>query len=266
MQMQFDADDIEAWAVLSGDRNPIHFDRDAARRMDAADVVVHGMLALLPIKQRLGRSASGEGWVQFKALLKAPVLRDAPVALSVSDRNGRVTFKLVPETGAADHVIGNVRRVDPPDWSSDAERHALPAEEVDAWLQGFRSGLGEGYDDWVALDAMVFGDFIRNRIGEVFDRLGPELRLEQRLERIESLTSHLLVQTSHQIAFCGSLHALGDLPPSIHYQVDNIDLIESPGEAVGTLDLGVHVQDRHVMTITLGLMVKKLQTIEDDKP
>ena len=106
MQMQFDAGDIEAWAALSGDRNPIHFDREAARRMDAADVVVHGMLALLPIKQHLGRSASGEGWVQFKALLKAPVLRDAPVALSTSDRNGRVTFKLVPETGAADHVIG----------------------------------------------------------------------------------------------------------------------------------------------------------------
>ncbi len=266
MQMQFDAGDIEAWAALSGDRNPIHFDREAARRMDAADVVVHGMLALLPIKQHLGRSASGEGWVQFKALLKAPVLRDAPVALSTSDRNGRVTFKLVPETGAADHVIGNVRRIDPPVWASDAGRHALPSEEADAWLQRFRAGLGEGCDDWVALDAMVFGDFIRHRIGEVFDRLGPGLRLAQRLERIESLTSHLLVQTSHQIAFCASLHAMGDLLPSIHYQVDNIDLIESPGEAVGTLDLGVHLQDRHVMTITLGLMVKKLQSIEDDKP
>ena len=51
MDLRFDSHDIEAWARLSGDRNPIHFDREAALRMNAADVVVHGMLAMLPIKQ-----------------------------------------------------------------------------------------------------------------------------------------------------------------------------------------------------------------------
>lgn len=260
MELRFDAQAIEDWARLSGDRNPIHFDREAARRMDAADVVVHGMLALLPVKQRLGRTAGDDGgqWVQFKARLKAPVLRDVPVTLALGDRNGRVTFKLLAETGAAEHVIGNVQRVDAPEWTSDAPRHALPAGDAEAWLHRFREGLGQGFDDWVALDAMVFGDFIQHRIGAVFERLGPEQRVPQ--PRIEHLTSHLLLQTSHQIAFCDSLRACGELSPAIDYQIDHIDLIESPGEAVGTLDLGVRMQGRHVMTITLGLMVRKLPT------
>ncbi|WHH51277.1 MaoC family dehydratase [Pseudomonas sp. Ap32] len=99
MQWQFGPEQIEAWADLSGDRNPIHFDLEAARRMDAADVVVHGMLALLPIKHQMGRVAEGrdEDWVQFKALLKAPVLRNCPVALATRPRSASTAFTLRSE-------------------------------------------------------------------------------------------------------------------------------------------------------------------------
>ena len=264
MDLRFDSHDIEAWARLSGDRNPIHFDREAALRMNAADVVVHGMLAMLPIKQALGRAAAAEPgqdaapWIHFKSLLKAPVLRDRDVSLALVPRVGRTAFKLRPCTGDAEHFIGSARRIEPPAWDSDAQRITLPVGETAAWLHQFEGGLGKQLDRWVALDALVFGDFVRYRLGTVFDRLGPALRLDDPLDLIHALTSHLLVQTTHQTVFAGELCLAGALPPVVDYQIDNIDLVESDDEAVGTLELGVHLQQRHVMTITLGLMIRKL--------
>lgn len=262
MQLQFGAEQIEAWAGLSGDRNPIHFDREAARRMDAADVVVHGMLALLPIKHRMGsvNEVLPQDWMQFKALLKAPVLRDSPVALSTSDRAGATGFKLLSSSGSSEHVIGHVRIVEAPVWLSTTPGFVLARTDVATWLAQFRDDLGQGFDDWVALDALIFSHFIRHHLGVVFDYLSPQFHQEQRPGRLEDLSDHLVVQTSHQITFCTSLRVLGELQTDIRCEIDNINLIESPGKAVGTIDLGVHVSDRHVMTITLGLMVKKLPT------
>ncbi|NIJ68422.1 MaoC/PaaZ C-terminal domain-containing protein [Xanthomonas sp. 60] len=264
MDLRFDSQAIEDWARLSGDRNPIHFDRAAARRMHAADVVVHGMLAMLPVKQALGRAAASEPgpenatWIQFRSLLKAPVLRDRPVNLVMTHRADRIAFKLQPGATQADNFTGNVRRVERPAWDSDARRITLLVSETQAWLRQFYGGLGRQLDPWVALDALVFGDFVRYRIGAVFDQLGPALRLDEQLEHIQDLTSHLLVQTTHQTVFADHLCVAGELPPIVDYQIDNIDLIEHDEEAVGTLELGVFLQQRHVMTITLGLLIRKL--------
>ncbi|NIE75732.1 MaoC family dehydratase [Pantoea sp. Ap-967] len=258
MQWQFGPEQIEAWAALSGDRNPIHFDLQAARRMEAADVVVHGMLALLPIKHRMGRSADGPDgdWIQFKALLKAPVLRNAQVALSTRPRTASTAFKLHSGSGESEHVSGHVSQVPAPVWASKNPAFALDREHVASWLSLFREGLGRGLDDWVALDALIFSHFISNHLGVIFERLSGQFAQRQTPERIEDITDHLVVQTSHQIIFNATLRSLGSMQSDIRCEIDNILLIETPGKAVGTLDLGVIVGAHHVMTITLGLMIK----------
>jgi acyl dehydratase len=40
----FTADDVEAFASISGDRNPLHFDPDFAARTSAGGLIVHGGL------------------------------------------------------------------------------------------------------------------------------------------------------------------------------------------------------------------------------
>ncbi len=51
----FTPEDQEAFAALSGDRNPIHIDPVAARRSQAGDVVVHGVHAVLWALDHLAR-------------------------------------------------------------------------------------------------------------------------------------------------------------------------------------------------------------------
>jgi NADP-dependent 3-hydroxy acid dehydrogenase YdfG len=58
---QFDRSDQEAFARLSGDRNPIHMDETAARRTQAGQVVVHGVHGLLWALDQAARTHSLEG-------------------------------------------------------------------------------------------------------------------------------------------------------------------------------------------------------------
>ncbi|WP_176508460.1 MULTISPECIES: MaoC family dehydratase [Pseudomonas] len=262
MQWQFGAEQIEAWADLSGDRNPIHFDPQAARRMDAPDVVVHGMLALLPVKHRMGCSVGleNEDWLQFKALLKTPVLRNASVTLATRPRGTGSAFKLHSTSSDSEHVVGHVAQVEAPAWESRSAGFALDQAHVKAWLRQFREGLGDGLDGWVALDALIFSHFIRNHLGVIFEHLSGQFAQRQAPERIEDIAHHLVVQTSHQITCCTALCSWDSLQSDIRCEIDNILLIETPGKAVGTVDLGVVVGASHVMTITLGLMIKTVPT------
>ena len=232
--------------------------RWAARRQRNRGSTEPGDSRAAGLLSRLGPAQDAAPWIHFKSLLKAPVLRDRDVSLALVHRVDRTGFKLRPCTGAAEHFIGGARRIEAPVWDSDARRITLPVGETEAWLRHFEDGLGKQLDQWVALDALVFGDFVRYRLCAVFDRLGPALRLDEPLDHIQYLSSHLLVQTTHQTVFAGGLCCAGALPPVVDYQIDNIDLVERDDEAVGTLDLGVHLQQRHVMTITLGLMIRKL--------
>jgi len=59
----FSAADVEAFAGLSGDTNPIHLDRDAARRAGFDREVVHGVLVTSLISRLLGTRLPGPGTI-----------------------------------------------------------------------------------------------------------------------------------------------------------------------------------------------------------
>lgn len=84
----FTADDQEAFARLTGDRNPMHMDADAARRTQAGAPVVHGMHALLWALDAL--AAAGVplgGLAEIKADFARFVHLGRPVSLAVIARS-----------------------------------------------------------------------------------------------------------------------------------------------------------------------------------
>lgn len=50
---------LHAYAELSGDHNPIHLDREAARKVGHPDLICHGMLAMTDIGGWITRAMDG---------------------------------------------------------------------------------------------------------------------------------------------------------------------------------------------------------------
>lgn len=74
-QRQITADDIAAFARLSGDHNPLHADPDFARRTRFGRPIAHGMLTAALISAVLGTRLPGPGGIYLSQELRflAPV-------------------------------------------------------------------------------------------------------------------------------------------------------------------------------------------------
>jgi len=93
----FTAADVEAFARLSGDDNPIHLDRDAARRAGFDREVVHGVLITSLISRVLGTRLPGPGTILLGQQLRylRPVHPGDPVQAIVEVTSVRVDKPVV---------------------------------------------------------------------------------------------------------------------------------------------------------------------------
>ena len=81
----FRRDDVAAFAALSGDRNAIHLDDEAARAAGFTGVVVHGILVAGLFSRLLGMELPGAGAVYLAQELRfrRPVYLDQEVTAEV---------------------------------------------------------------------------------------------------------------------------------------------------------------------------------------
>src|SRR6476620_946246 len=81
----FSAADVADFARLSGDDNPIHLDRSAARQAGFEREVVHGVLVTSLISRLLGTQLPGPGTILLGQQLsyRKPVLVGATVRANV---------------------------------------------------------------------------------------------------------------------------------------------------------------------------------------
>ena len=68
-------EDVEAFAKLSGDYNPLHLDREYAARTEFKKPVAHGMIVASLVSTLVGMHLPGPGalWAEQKFRWKAPV-------------------------------------------------------------------------------------------------------------------------------------------------------------------------------------------------
>jgi hypothetical protein len=66
--------ELELWGKYSGDWNPIHYDLEAARSAGLRGVIVHGMLASVPLQEALLSCIENRPeWLQMQLRFRSPV-------------------------------------------------------------------------------------------------------------------------------------------------------------------------------------------------
>ena len=164
----FSTADAERWAAFSGDRNPIHFDIEQARLLEADRLVVHGMVALFPIRQRIaqGRApVAGESWQRLRVMFRLPVPRDTEVALAVKEDGSALRFGLRPAGAAQDHIRAQYAPDRGPPAMSWGPPAPVPHQRVDAFVARYGAALPA----WMALEAAVFAELVQSDIDPIWE-------------------------------------------------------------------------------------------------
>lgn len=86
MRHVFDQSDVDAFARVTGDRNPLHIDPEAAARGRFGRTVVHGMLTASLFSRLLAMELPGPGTIYIRQSLRfaRPVLPGQEVVASVT--------------------------------------------------------------------------------------------------------------------------------------------------------------------------------------
>jgi 3-hydroxybutyryl-CoA dehydratase len=105
--------DIEAFAKVSGDTNPVHMDDAYARTTSFGERIAHGMLSGAYISAVLGVKLPGPGAIYLSQSLRfrRPVRVGDPVTARVTvkaldERRGHVTFETVCQVNGKTVVDG----------------------------------------------------------------------------------------------------------------------------------------------------------------
>lgn len=99
LDLSYTQQEVEAFAKLTGDQNPIHLDADYAAQTAFRRPIVHGMLTASVFSKVLGMSFPGEGTIYLKQSLefKKPMYVDTSYevvceAVEVHQRRGMATI------------------------------------------------------------------------------------------------------------------------------------------------------------------------------
>lgn len=110
---QVTAADIEAFAAVSGDNNPVHLDADYAAGTQFGERIAHGMLSAAYISAVLGTTLPGPGAIYLSQALRfrRPVkIGDAVTARAtvraLDDKKGHVTLETVCQVNGKTVVDG----------------------------------------------------------------------------------------------------------------------------------------------------------------
>jgi hypothetical protein len=246
------ADDMPQF---SGDFNPIHFDPMQARRIGASALIVHGMLALLSVKQRLVMQAPpiNDGWLRFKTLLRKPIAHDAEIVLSFKSSKRGLQFQAL-SSARDEYFRGSFAGISAPavDVEAPFSTTVIEAAVANAFVEYY----GSIHASWSALDSIIFADFMSSKAAMLL------AYTRTHVQQIfgSDVRDGLILHASHDVRFDAvyfaelPAHALANCATS--YDVLTPNLIGNADQCICTVQLSVRAADRIVMTIELGLVLK----------
>lgn len=263
--LRFCDQEVARWAEFSGDYNPVHFDEDHARLAGLDATIVHGMLALLPVKQAITRqyrlTAGPEGdWFKFRAFFRTPVARRAAARLVVGTKGHGLEFRLKEPNGEIEHIRGSLapcsRTIRPVQAQHLRQPGAGYVGERIGKLLAYYPYAGEA---WVVLDALLFAEFMRSDAESIKE--GAIASLRSSTGALDGAT--VTYQVSHAVYFSRQVMdaTLGEFSSGdfLTYAVS------SPGEpALASGQMGGRVvvdafwKGQPIMQLEIGLLAKLL--------
>lgn len=99
---------LRAYGELSGDLNPIHLDREAARKAGHPDLICHGMLAMTDIASWLTQTLSGWQLESLTSRFVAPMAVETRLTVSghcVAAPAGHTAIDFVAEDTEGDAKV-----------------------------------------------------------------------------------------------------------------------------------------------------------------
>lgn len=252
----YDQAQIETWARFSGDFNPIHFDLERAREIGSPEIVVHGMLPLLRLKQELAEAAgSGEGWLHLKCRLKQPLQRGASHGLAL--RGGRFTLRA--DAAGTECVQGSFSRSAAEPARAPADGMVLSVADLPARLAAFRTAFPGVRPLWIALDAIVFSHFLTEE--RPFALARDHGFAGGAHSQAELMQGTAAVQTLHAVSVAPSLLArtldAGELPHTLHCVLAEPAVVRnSDVELAGAQPIDVLVDGQRLMQLEIGLLLR----------
>lgn len=264
LKLRFGMPEVAHWAEFSGDYNPIHFDLPQARTLGSEALIVHGMLALLPIKRWLAETqaapAAAAPWQKFRALLRTPIPHDEDLQVTQRLSAAAQQFRVHDMNGGDEYFRGSLAAATDP-WSDYAGRGDVggSSELTAERLASFARFYPAPYAPWIVIDALVFADFMRNKLATLREYTQP------RMERAFGAGSGhgLIVHASHTITYCraGLLKATAGGSP-LSYAALEPDLLDGSGQLVCSIPMRVCCGDEAFMAIEIGLVIKAPTTPE----
>lgn len=192
MRVTFYVEGLQRWARYSGDYNPIHFDEQQAKSIGLNGVVVHGMLAMMPLKRHVSLCPLVKGehdGYRWQASLRLSVYLGVEYQLQfkLPDVNGKSVFNLcsLPEHQVKP-LIGfcspvNFGMAARQLASLSLERFQVAPEVITSKRNEYRQQFSQVNALWIFIDSLIFSLFMEQgesliRQHEFSESLGERLR------------------------------------------------------------------------------------------
>ena len=238
MRFNYTRNDAEQWAAFSGDYNPIHFDLQWARKLGSERLTVHGMRAMLDMKQALSealRPASSDvHFFRFSARLRQPVRCDLDYRLDIATTEHQASGRLLDECNNENCFSAKLL----PAASFDITDAAAPIQRLerrDVEVLG-RRFPGDPLLQWSFLDALLFQRVVSS--AQILSAIKQRLPAMQARTLIDVFAQLSVVQTHHDVHFKAGLLT----PGTLHCLEDTLSYAISPPLIVGDSDSGLAVR------------------------
>lgn len=195
--------DALQWADFSGDDNPIHFDGTLSGSAQRMANSVHGMRALLDVKQALANAwitDSDSDWLYFSARMLEPLRYHQQSRLMIEGKKDRLNGQLVDVTTTKPCISARLQKSTRAQWQTEeALTGHLQRDQLDAGITHCPALDFNGVWQWAFLDAVLFRELLSsNVIAATLRTAFPEL---QHCSLSALFRQLVVVQTHHETRF-----------------------------------------------------------------